>query len=288
MIDPTFFSKLDALSLTLRRQSFGKYQGDQKTAYVGDGLTFKDFSPYTLGDDFRKIDWRVYARTKELYVRRYEADKNLTIHVLLDSSASMGYKPSPNAKSKFDFAATMALGIAHVAQKQQERVEFSLFSHKIIPLKNQNQQIRVQQLATKLNTTTPKHEGDLGETLKKYTQNVKSKSLLFIVSDFLYPPEELAKILKLYQKSQVFLIHVLHHDEITLPFEGDTKFVNPENESESVRAYVSPSLQRKYQKEMIKHTLALKQTCGKKAKYVQINTFDPAIRSFMKLWSSMS
>lgn len=281
MIDPTFFSKLDAMMLKLKRHAFGKYQGEQKTAYVGDGLTFKDYTPYNRGDDFRKIDWKVYARTKELFTRRYEADKNLTLHIILDATASMNYQ------NKFHFASLMALGIAHLAQRNQERVEFSIFTDKIIPLKFQSQNIRVQGLMQKLNKVKPHGNADFTKTMTQYKQRVKSKSLIFIVSDFLYPIEDINNLISMYGKSELFFIQALHEDEISLPFQGDTKFINPENPDTKVKTYVSNKLRKLYIKELLQHTLSIKKACTQRAKYIQLDTRTEALKSFIKMWSSI-
>jgi uncharacterized protein (DUF58 family) len=288
MIDVEFFTKLDAMSLALKRHTIGKYQGEQKTSYVGDGLMFKDFSRYVVGDDFRRIDWKVYARTKELYVRRYEADKNLTIHILLDSSASMAYfNTTAKNLSKFDYAAMMALGIAHVSQKNRERIEFSLFNESITPLKLQSQTVPIRQLVRRINTINPVGSGDFDTLLRLYKDRVRSKSLIFIISDFLYSPEKLKVLLSQYQKSQVYLIQVLHADEISLPFDGDTKFINPENTTQFIKAYVTKTLQRNYQKQLLEHTLAIEQICGRNAKYIQLNTGEDSLRAFMRVLGSI-
>jgi uncharacterized protein (DUF58 family) len=306
MIDVEFFTKLDSMSLALKRHTIGKYQGEQKTSYVGDGLTFKDFSRYVVGDDFRKIDWKVYARTKELYVRRYEADKNLTVHILLDSSASMGYfNPAPKPKvdadksknqnqttrqvnlSKFDYAAMMALGIAHMSAKNRERVEFSLFNETLTPLKLQSQNMPIRQMVHRINQINPTGAGDFDTLLKLYRDRVKSKSLIFIFSDFLYSPAKLKTLLSQYHKSQVFLVQVLHADEISLPFDGDTKFINPENTTQFIKAYVTKTLQRNYQKQLLEHTLAIEQICGRNAVYIQLNTGQDSLRAFLQVMTAI-
>ncbi len=287
MINADFFTKLDAMALALKRHAAGRYQGEQKTSYAGDGLTFKDFSPYVLGDDFRKIDWKVFARTRELFVRRYEADKNLTIHILIDASGSMSYRSSPRDMSKFEYASHMALGIAHIGQKNHERIELSLFNQHITPLKLQNQSLHIKHLVSRIQGVKPEGEGDFHTLFTEYKSRVKTKSLIFIVSDFLYSPTVLKSIYSQFPKSQVYLVQVLHKDEITLPFEGDTKFINPEKHSESIKAYVTKSLQKNYQKELLKHTIAIKQSCGPNTKYIQLNTGANPVASFMQVWQSL-
>jgi uncharacterized protein (DUF58 family) len=283
MIDPEFFSRLDAMSIQFKRHTLGKYQGEQKTVYAGDGLTFKDFAPYTVGDDFRRIDWRIFARTKELFIRRYEEDRNLTIHILLDASGSMAYG---GKGSKFSYAAMMGLGLAYIAQKRHDRIELSTFSDKILPLKSQNENINVQTLVKKLNKMHAKGMTNFEDAMKQYHKRVKTKSLLFIFSDVLYPLETLSKLLERYQRSQLFLVQVLHKDEVELPFKGEMKFVDPENEDNQIKTYVSKRMRSIYNDSLHEHVESIKDACkGRKARFIQLDTRDGALASFIKLWN---
>jgi uncharacterized protein (DUF58 family) len=284
MIDPGFFNSLDSMALLLKRNAFGKFQGEQKTAYAGDGLTFKDYARYVVGDDFRFIDWRVYARTRELFVKRFEADRNLAVHILLDGSGSMAYAKN----EKFSHAAMMALGIAYIAEKNNERISFAIFGKEVKVLKRQSQSRRVQSLVHEINAVIASGGTTFDEIMLRYYEHVKSKSLIFIVSDFLYPIDQLDAILERYGRSQVFLVQVLHKDEITLPFAGDVKFVDPEDESSSMKTYMSDFMRKSYSKEMNAHNEAILATCKKhKANFIQLDTRSPAVDNFAKLWQVM-
>ena len=285
MIDPSFFARLDSMSLHFKRHVFGKYQGEQKTLYAGDGLTFKDFAPYTVSDDFRRIDWRIYARTKELFVKRFEEDRNLTIHLLVDASGSMAYG---GAHSKFGYAATMALGIAYIAQKHHERIELSLFSDKVHPLKFQNQNINVQRLLKKINKSKAKGATRFDDVMRTYHARVKTKSLIFLFSDFLYPVETLARLLDRYRRSQLFLVQVLHADEVELPFKGEMRFVDPEKEKMKIKTYVSNRMRAIYNEALADHVSAIQDACrGHDAHFLQIDTRESPLACFIRLWNLM-
>lgn len=287
MIDSGFFARLDAMAVQLKRHSLGKYQGEQRTVYAGDGLTFKDFAPYTIGDDFRRIDWRVYARTKELFVRRYEEDRNLTLHILLDTSGSMDYgRKTDRSDSKLAFAAMMALGVAYIAQKHNERIEFTTFGKDMKTLINQNQQSRVQSLVSQINEMRARGETDFERTMERYKERVKTKSLFFIFSDFLYPVETLAQLLGRYRKSQLFLIQVLHEDEVLLPFQGDMKFVDPEQEKTTIKAHVSKRTRQIYNDALRDHSNRIKDACkGFDAQFLQLDTRLSPVEGFVRLWN---
>jgi uncharacterized protein (DUF58 family) len=90
-IDPDFLDELDRFDAALDRETAAVRQGEQESPRVGEGLTFSDYRRYSPGDDTRLIDWKLFARTEEYYIKQFEEERNLTVHVLLDSSASMDF-----------------------------------------------------------------------------------------------------------------------------------------------------------------------------------------------------
>ena len=89
MIDTSFLHHLDRMDLIIKRKVNSNFQGERKSNEVGQGLVLQDYIQYTPGDDFRKIDWKVFARTDKLFIKRFEEERNLTVHIIIDFSASM-------------------------------------------------------------------------------------------------------------------------------------------------------------------------------------------------------
>jgi uncharacterized protein (DUF58 family) len=109
-IEPAFFDELARLERSLRQRTDSRRQGEQQSPNVGEGLTFSDYRRYTPGDDVRLIDWRVYARTDEYFIKQYEAERNTTVHTLLDTPASMHL--GEGREHKLEFAARVARACA--------------------------------------------------------------------------------------------------------------------------------------------------------------------------------
>ena len=107
LTDPAFIRKLDGLYLLARKVLGGSLQSDRKSTKKGAGITFADYAEYHLGDDFRSIDWRVYARFEQLVVKLFEIDEDATVYILLDESHSM--------KSKFLFARQLGAALGYIA-----------------------------------------------------------------------------------------------------------------------------------------------------------------------------
>jgi uncharacterized protein (DUF58 family) len=189
-------------------------------------------------------------------------------------------------KSKFSYAAMMALGMAYIAQKNHERVEFSVFGDAIIPLKRRGMDVRVQQLVHKLKDIKAGGKTRFDEIMRRYHKRVTSKSLLFIFSDFLYPIESMANLLARYRKSQLFLVQVLHEDEVVLPFHGDFKFVDPEEKKQEMKTYVSQRTKTLYQEALHTHTEEIKDACkGYDVNFLPLDTRLSPIEGFVRLWN---
>src|SRR3989344_1050700 len=88
-ISTDFLRQLEKFNLVIRKKVASSFVGERRADVTGSGLIFRDYSNYSYGDDFKNIDWRAYAKSEKLYVKRYEEDRNLTIHILLDLSGSM-------------------------------------------------------------------------------------------------------------------------------------------------------------------------------------------------------
>ena len=128
MINSSFLDQLSRFHLVINKRVTSTYTGSRKSRSAGRGLTFKDYRMYAPGDDIRLIDWKVFARTDHLYIKAYEEEKNLTVHIIIDCSASMGFgKPT----SKFDYAAMLGVGFGYLAMRDNERFQYSTFADKL-------------------------------------------------------------------------------------------------------------------------------------------------------------
>src|SRR4030042_1668123 len=118
MIKTDFLRQLDRFSLILTKRKTSTYVGEKKSPATGKGLIFKDHTQYVPGEDFRSVDWRVFARTDKLFVKRYEEERNATVHILIDMSGSMNFGTEC---TKAEYASMLGLGFAYLAMKNNER-----------------------------------------------------------------------------------------------------------------------------------------------------------------------
>lgn len=111
LFDSAFLRKLDQLSLLTRRAMTGDMQGERRSPRRGSSVEFADFRPYTTGDDFRQIDWNLYARMDRFFLKLFVAEEELTIHLLLDSSTSMDW----GVPNKFDYARRLGGALSYIS-----------------------------------------------------------------------------------------------------------------------------------------------------------------------------
>ena len=119
MIKTDFLHELDRFSLVVHKRVTSNYAGPRRSIAFGRGVVFKDHRIYAPGDDYRAIDWKVFARTDDLYIKTYEEERNLVVHIIVDFSSSMNFgKPI----TKFDYASMIGVGFAYLAMKDNDMI----------------------------------------------------------------------------------------------------------------------------------------------------------------------
>src|SRR5438876_8472909 len=133
LFDTDFLKKLEYLSLISKRVFRGSLMAQRRTMQMGSGIEFADHRDYTPGDDFRYIDWNLYARHNELLLKRFQEEEDLHVYLLVDASRSMAFGDPP----KFDFARQVAAALAYIALADLDRVAITAFAddvHADLPL----------------------------------------------------------------------------------------------------------------------------------------------------------
>jgi uncharacterized protein (DUF58 family) len=210
--------KLQGLRLVTRRALPGPRYGDLRSPRPGLSLEFADFREYHPGDDERRIDWHVAARTDELYVRVYEGEENIRCEILIDRSASMA-SPEPG---KFAYAKALAAALGFVALQSGHHVQFAGFSDQLAyPVPALAGRRNVADLLASVGACTAEGGTNMEQALARRVHEQPAPALTFVVSD-LYDTEGFHAGLKLLRGSgrEVVVIHVLTRAELAPPQEG--------------------------------------------------------------------
>lgn len=281
-INTDFLRELDKFSLILKKKVNAQYQGTRATSYGGSGLTFKDYKDYTFGDDFRQIDWRVYARTDKYYVKRYEEERNLTIHIIVDASASMNFgKPT----TKFEYASQLGLGFAYIALQNNERFEFSTFSEELFPFKAKKGMNHLMTILNRLQEMKAQGKSAFSKSLESYKSLITSRSLIIVISDFLYPVSEINETLLRFKHSDVIAVQVLDPLEQSFAIEGDLILHDAETDTK-IRTYVTRRVQQEYRDKMNEHSNKIQEVAeAGKFTFLTITTDKPVFDAFFEALS---
>lgn len=281
MINTDFLYLLDRFHLIVHKRVTSNYVGTKRSISPGRGLIIKDHRIYAPGDDIRSIDWKVYARTDKFHVKQYEEDKNLTVHIIVDSSGSMGFgKPS-----KFNYASQIAVGFAYLALRENEKFRLSVFGSKLTPFKPRKGVTQLMSIVNHLNNVRCSGETSFIEMMSQYQKMITSRALVVIISDFLTPIDELKESLARFAGHDIKIIRIFDPVEHELTLRGDYKLTDMETDS-VVHTFISPSLRNRYLKRLENHNHELQKICDSlKADFFTITSDTPIFDSFYKILS---
>ncbi|MEK6869277.1 MAG: DUF58 domain-containing protein, partial [Nanoarchaeota archaeon] len=256
------------------------FVGPRKSVAAGRGLTFKDHRMYAPGDDIRLIDWKVFARTDDLYIKTFEEERNLTAHIIMDASASMGFgKPI----SKFDYAAMLGVGFAYLAMRENERFQFSTFSEGLEIFQPRRGMSQLASMVFYLNNVKTQGNSKLLDAMVQYRKVVGSRSLLVLISDFLVDISEVIEALYNLGDHEIKVIQVLDPIERDLKYSGDFKLIDSESKG-MLRTYISPRLRVEYQQMLDNHVARMEETCNNLGYHFhQITTNTPIFDAFYRV-----
>lgn len=200
MLNPLLLRRIRRIELRTHRLVHNIFSGAYQSIYKGRGLSFASVRPYVPGDDVRSIDWKVTARTGEPYIKEFVEERELTLMLVIDGSASVLF--GTQDRQKRDFAAELGSVLAYTANSNNDRAGMIIFSdrveHYIPAQKNRNHILR---LIRDLLTFEAKSTGtDLSQALKTINRVLRPGAIVFILSDFLMPPETYQRDLLLTSK----------------------------------------------------------------------------------------
>ena len=218
--------------LDLRAQFIvkGFLQGLHASPYQGFSVEFSEHRRYAPGDDPKDIDWLVYAKTDKHYIKKFEAETNITGYLAIDTSASMSYTYRQRL-SKLDYSISLAAALCWLMVHQQDPCGLLVFDEKLhasLPARSKRSQIA--QVLSVLAKVKPSGKTDVARSLVQIAAMLRHRSLVMIFSDLLADPDPIRDaLLRLRHRGHdVILFHVLDEAEVKFPFQGMVEFTEPE------------------------------------------------------------
>ncbi|MFB6241630.1 MAG: DUF58 domain-containing protein [Candidatus Nanosalina sp.] len=284
MIDLEFLEELEKFQLALKKNASQMNQGEQKSHSSGQGMIFKDHKEYIPGDDIRRIDWKAYARTKDLYVKRFEEERRLNIHILLDRSSSMDYG-DPN---KYEYAAKLGLGVAKMSLNTNDRYNFSVFSETLTNISSGRRNTNISELVEILNDMRKTPESRIERCVTEYSRNIENESVVIIFSDFLADIESIERGLESLKHTKPVVVNVLDGTELNPDFSGDKILKDPESSSK-LRTFFSQRIRNRYRSRLDEHVDRLENVSQKNgAEFIQASTSEDVFEVLLKIWSRLN
>jgi uncharacterized protein (DUF58 family) len=228
-LDPTVLSQVAERHLNPRGLVVGNLAGAHKSPLSGFAVEFAGHREYVPGDDPKHVDWRVYFNREKIFVKQYELETNFNCHLVLDISASMRY--GADDEQKLAYAQRMIATLGYSIVKQSDKVSLVMFDDRVrgvVPASNSMAQIvrMTQQLAGAAAT----EKTNLANCLDEVAGRLGRREIVMIFSDFFGDPDSIEPALQRlrYQKHEVVLFQILHHDEWAFEFDGMIKFMGLE------------------------------------------------------------
>ena len=198
LFDEALLAQVRRLSLTPSGIRSTGLAGEHRSRRRGSSPEFADFKSYSIGDDYRRIDWNIYSRLGALFVRLSEVTTDISVQILLDASESMAWRGGPDRQSKFTVGRQLAGVLAYVALQRFDRVTITPFAETFRPEFGPAQgRSSVHPMLSYVSTLEPGGATELPRTLEGWLRTRRSGGFLLLISDLLSgEPEELAVALR--------------------------------------------------------------------------------------------
>lgn len=230
LTDPAFFSRLDNLELRARGIVEGFMHGLHRSPFVGFSVEFASHREYAQGDDLRHVNWKIFARQKRLYVKEFDAETNMNLHLLVDISGSM--ECANSGMSKLDYGTTLAAALAHLALKQHDAVGLTLFADEVLlHIEPRAKPHQLDEILQAIVTTKARPKSNAARALHQAAELCRHRGMVAIISDFFDDLPAIKRGLDQlrYRQHEVLAFQVWDRWERDLPLDGNICFTDLES-----------------------------------------------------------
>ncbi|HUW56142.1 MAG TPA: DUF58 domain-containing protein [Planctomycetota bacterium] len=250
-LDFDVLARIDNMYLLAKTVVEGFIMGLHRSPFRGFSVEFAEYRQYAPGDDIRHIDWKVYGKSDRYYVKQYEEETNLSCHILLDCSASMGY--GSGKLTKLQYGCYLAASLAYFMIQQRDSTGLVLFDEKLrLMLPPRSRLTHLHRMLSALEDQKPGEGTDIAAPLHDMAEGLKRRGLMVLISDLYDDPARVLSALQhfKFQGSDLLVFQIADEAELKFPFERLTEFVDPET-GEEVRL-TGEAVRKTYLEEMEK------------------------------------
>ena len=260
-LTPEAMRKLESLALRSRFVVEGFRAGSHASPLKGASVEFADHRQYVKGDNLRNLDWKVFGRTERYYVKQFEEETNLRVHVIIDGSGSMGFRSGE--LSKFDYACRLAASFGYLVCKQQDSLGLTIYDNELrqeIPARSVMRHFRF--ILEKLAGHKADGRTDTGRALHSLAERSFRRGMIVLMSDLFDDPDAVFRAVAHFRKKMhdVILLQILDPAELELSFDRVAEFVDMET---GEKLEIDPALARvAYKEELQKSIDACREKCA--------------------------
>lgn len=224
-IDPKVIASLSGVGLHARLAMLGSVTGKHRSPIRGSSLEFAQYRKYVPGDDTRRMDWRAWGRSDRFYIKEFEADTNLRLCLIVDTSGSLNF--AVNGRSKLDQLKSLAGTLAYLTSRQGDAVGLYATGkdfHTEIRPKRSAPHLRL--VLDKLADVKAEGETGLADSLHEAAEQISQRALVVVISDLFIEPEILRGCFQhlRFRKHDVSVFHLLDKSEVDFEFDRPTRF----------------------------------------------------------------
>lgn len=281
-LNDEFFSRLETLSLNLRKDLTGFFGGKHLVRTYGQTVEFADYREYMLGDDIRRIDWNLYSRFEKYFLKLFTDEQQMKVQIFLDCSASMG---KPDGK-KASYAVAMAAALGFLAVQNMDKLEYDLIKGGVAEdpfgiIVGKNSFFRAVGELEKIDFDG---EVDLCKAITDAPTGT-GDGLSVVISDF-FTENDWKKAVDFlrYKNRQVLLIQILTPEEIDPSYTGRVNLIDSESEEltdeRNMKLKITRGMLDAYRSAMSDMQSDMRSFCAsREAAYFCINTAEPIERA---------
>ena len=231
-LSPKLINTVENLQLRAKFIVEGFMTGLHKSPFHGFSVEFSEHRSYTIGDEVKNIDWKLWSKTDKYYVKRFEEETNLLCNIFLDASKSMSFTSGSN--TKFEYAKTLAACLSYLMINQRDSVGLHVFDTKIRQIISPKcTQSHLNTILSIMNSLVPKNKTKISSILNYASEKINKKGLVIIISDLFDSKKDIISALKnlRYNNQEVILFHILDEKEINLNYNEQVIFEDLEDSS---------------------------------------------------------
>jgi len=284
-LKPEVIRQVARLDLRAKFIVEGFISGLHASPFQGFSVEFSEHRKYSPGDNISDIDWNVYAKTDRFYIKKFQAETNLTGYMVMDLSGSMGYTYRQEL-TKFEYSISLAAALSYLMIHQQDPVGLIAFDQKVsqslAPGSKRSQLGNILSLLAKLRPSGTTH---IETSLFQVASMLKHRSLVMLFSDLLGEPETILKAIHRlrFAGHDLIIFHILDEAEALFPFEGMLRL--EDNETNETIEVDAEAVKADYLEEVERFRALYKADCVRaRIDYVPLHTgmpFDKALMSYL-------